>query len=180
MPDRFPVFGIRRIASSSFLTFETEHRWTPEGETVRRDIVRHPGSVVIVPWDGERVHMLRQFRAAVNDVVLELPAGKLDVAGEDPADTAIRESIEEIGMAPGRVSLMQTCYISPGFTDELSWIYLAEDLAPVAADPQGAEEVHAERLSLDVAEIRRLVDGGNLRDATTLIGLLALLRHIET
>jgi ADP-ribose pyrophosphatase len=174
----FPLLGRRRIARSSFLTFDREYRWTPGGGLVRRDVVRHPGSVVVIPWDGERVHALRQYRAPVDALVLELPAGKLDVDGEAPELTAVRESIEEIGMRPERVTLLQRCWISPGFTDEFTWIYLAEGLTAVPADPQGAEELHAEQVALTVEEVEHLVDTGEVRDATTLIGLLALLRHL--
>ncbi|HSG78637.1 MAG TPA: NUDIX hydrolase [Acidimicrobiia bacterium] len=175
----FPLLGRRRIARSSFLTFDREYRWTPGGDVVRREVVRHPGSVVVIPWDGERVHALRQYRAPVDTAVLELPAGKLDVAGEAPELTAVRECIEEIGMRPERVTLLQRCWISPGFTDEFTWIYLAEGLTEVSADPQGAEELHAEQIGLTVGEVRDLVDAGEVRDATTLIGLMALLRHVE-
>lgn len=174
----FPLLGRRRIARSSFLTFEREYRWTPAGGLVRREVVRHPGSVVVIPWDGERVHVIRQYRAAVDTAVLELPAGKLDVAGEAPEATAVRESIEEIGMRPDRVTLLHRCWISPGFTDEFTWIYLAEGLTTVPADPQGAEEIHAEQIALTIDEVRVLVDEGSVRDATTLIGFMALLRHL--
>ena len=178
MSSEFPLLGRRRIARTAFLTFDREYRWTPSGGLVRREVVRHPESVVVIPWDGTRVHLLRQYRSAVDRSVLELPAGKLDIAGEPPEDTAIRESIEEIGLRPATLTLLQRCWISPGFTDELSWIYLAEDLERVTADPQGAEEVHAEQVSLSIEQVIGLVDRGEIRDATTLIGLLALLRHL--
>ncbi|MDX1691017.1 MAG: NUDIX hydrolase [Acidimicrobiia bacterium] len=180
MDDRpFPLLGRRRIARSSFLTFEREHRWAPDGSGVRREVVRHPGSVVVVPWDGTHVHALRQYRAPVDAVVLELPAGKLDVRDEPPAQTAIRECVEEIGMRPERVRLLQQCWISPGFTDEYTSIFLAEGLETVPSDPQGAEELHAEMVRLDPDEVEALLDEGGLRDATTIIGLMALLRHLE-
>ena len=86
--------------------------------------------------------MVRQFRAAVDAELLELPAGKRDVHGEPTEVTAARELAEEVGRRAGRLELLARFYNSPGFTDELSWLYLAQDLTAVPIDRQGAEEQH--------------------------------------
>lgn len=174
----FSLLGRRRVARSSFLTLERSYYLTPDGGWMVRELVRHPGSVVIVPWDGERVHLIRQYRAAAEVALLELPAGKLDVAGELPAESAVRESIEEIGMQPGRLRRLHGAYSSPGFTDELCHIYLAEALVPVGSDPQGAEERSADVVALTIDEVETALSDGSIVDATTLIGLYALLRHL--
>ena len=171
----FEVLGTRRVADLAFLTVDREFLMGPGG-WVTRDVVRHPGSVVVVPWDGERVTFIRQFRAAVGRTVLELPAGKLDVAGEPPADTAVREAIEEIGRLPRRLTLLHTSLASPGFTDEISYIFLAEDLESVASDPQGLEEEVADVVEWDLDDVEQALADGVFEDSTTLIGVLALLR----
>ena len=108
-----------------------------------RDVVHHPGAVVVVPLTASRtVVMVRQFRAAVDAELLELPAGKRDVRGEPTEITAARELAEEIGRRAGRLDLLARFYNSPGFSDEFSWLYLAQDLSVAPLDRQGAEERH--------------------------------------
>lgn len=175
----FPLLGSRRVARTSFLTVERVYHLAPAGGWTRRDVVRHPGSVVVVPWDGARFHFILQFRVPVGRPVLEFPAGKLDVAGEPPTEAARRELAEEIGLAAGRLTLLHTVLPSPGFTDEVGHVYLAEDLSPVAADPQGSEEAAAETLALDAAEVARRLRGGEIEDATTLVGAYAALARLN-
>ena len=177
MSEGFERIGSRRVATLAFLDVERAYYRTPDGGSMVRDLVRHPGSVVVVPWSGEAVFLIRQYRAAAGGSLLELPAGKLDVPGETPEQTAIRETVEEIGMRPGRLTRLHEVFLSPGFTDESSRIFLAEDLEPVDIDPQGAEEQHAEVVSMTLDAVRGAIDAGTIRDATTLIGLYALLQQ---
>jgi ADP-ribose pyrophosphatase len=171
----FTPLGRRRVARTSFLTLERVYHLADDGQWSRRDVVRHPGSVVVAPFDGEAIHFIRQFRAPVGRAVLELPAGKLDVSGEPPEQTAHRELAEELGLRAGRLTRVHAALLSPGFTDELSHIYMAEDLSPVDARPQGPEEEAAERLAIPLGEVRRLLAEGAFEDATTLIGVYAVL-----
>ena len=83
---------------------------TPSGASMVREIVHHMGSVSVVPWTGSRVVLLRQYRAPVGDWIYEIPAGKRDVPGEDPIDTARRECIEEVGLSPDRLTLLHEFY----------------------------------------------------------------------
>jgi len=176
--DPFALLGSRRVARLTFLTVDREYRMGEKG-WMARDVVRHPGSVVIVPWDGERILFIRQYRTPVARAVLELPAGKLDVPGEPPEATAMREAVEEIGRRPGALSLLHTVLASPGFTDERSWIYLAEDLEVVSASPQGVEEESAQVIGLTLAEVATALADGTLEDATTLIGVYAALDRLS-
>jgi ADP-ribose pyrophosphatase len=145
----------------------------PSGERFERDLVRHPGAVSVVPVvRGGEVLMVRQYRAAVETELLEIPAGKRDVAGEPPEETARRELIEEVGMRPGRLELLAEFYNSPGFCDERSFVFLALDLEPVGpADPQGPEEqvMTVERVAL--ADVPRMIQTGAIVDAKSIIGL---------
>jgi ADP-ribose pyrophosphatase len=178
MTSEFQQLGFRRVARTSFLTVERTYVLGPAGGWTVRDIVRHPGSVVVVPWDGERFSFIRQYRAPVGRRVLELPAGKLDVAGEHPEDSARRELVEEIGMDAATIAHLTTVFPSPGFTDEVSYIYLAEDLSPVGSAPQGIEEAAAELVVLTAEEVARALRSGEIDDATTAVGLYAALARV--
>lgn len=144
----------------------------PDGHRFERDVVHHPGAVVVVPVTAEgRVLMVRQFRAAVGDELLEIPAGKRDVDGEDPEVTAQRELAEEVGRRAGRIELLARFYNSPGFTDEFSWLYLARDLSEVPLDRQGAEEQVMTVEEVALAAVPDLIRRGELVDAKSIIGL---------
>ena len=146
------------------------------GESVR-DLVRHPGAVAVVALDDEdRVVLLRQYRHPVGRYLWELPAGLRDADGEPPLETAKRELAEEVELAAGRWSLLTTHYSSPGFSDELVLVYLAEELSP-AARPDGFTVEHeeldmtVERVPLGEA-VQRVFDG-DIRNAAAVVGLLA-------
>ncbi len=165
--------SLLRIASARFEG--------PDGEQFNRDIVHHPGAVVMVPLTpDDTVIMVRQFRAAVGGELLELPAGKRDVHDEPTEVTAARELAEEIGRQAGRLELLARFYNSPGFSDELSWIYLARDLTPVAHDRQGAEEQHMTIEEIPLAAAPRLIASGAIVDAKSIIGLTLTSWHRMT
>jgi 8-oxo-dGTP pyrophosphatase MutT (NUDIX family) len=174
----FALLGKRLLARGAFITMERAYYLAAKGGWTARDVIRHPGSAAAVPWDGCRVHLVRQYRAALGSALLELPAGKLDVPGEPPRETARRECEEELGLRPGRVTLLHAAHTSPGFTDELTWVYLAEDLERVPASPQGVEEAGATAASFDLDEVAALLAAGSFRDAKTILGLYALLRRL--
>ena len=118
--------------------------------------------------------LISQHRVAVDENLLEIPAGKCDEPGESLRDTATRECEEEVGFRPGRLTHLQTFYTTPGFSDEVIHLFLAEQLEPVETRPAGIEEEQAEVVRLPIDEALRRVRGGDIRDAKTLIGLLAL------
>jgi ADP-ribose pyrophosphatase len=144
----------------------------PDGQVFERDVVHHPGAVGIVPLhDDGTVTLVRQYRAALDDLLLELPAGLRDVHGEPDADTAARELVEEVGLAAGGLELLVTFRNSPGFCDESVSVFLATDLTEVADDRQGVEEQAMEVLRLGLDEALGLIDTGEITDAKTIIGL---------
>lgn len=148
---------------------------SPSGEEFDRDIVRHPGAVAVlaISRPGHAL-VLRQWRPSVEDYLLEAPAGTLDVAGEAPEAAAARELAEEAGVSAARLTPVGRTLNTPGFCDQVSWLYLAEDLSPADREPSGAEEVHAEVLEVTLAE---LADATTLVDATTrMLALIALRR----
>ena len=146
----------------------------PDGEEFERELVEHPGAVSVVPIvdEGTAALLVRQFRAPLGASLLEIPAGKRDVAGEAPELTARRELEEEVGMRAGRLEKLAEFYNSPGFCDEHSFVFMGLDLEPCALDRQGVEEQHMtiEKVALD--DVPGLIAGGALTDAKSIIGLM--------
>ena len=143
----------------------------PDGNEFERDVVHHPGAVVVVPVIDGEVILVRQYRAAVDRLLLELPAGKRDVTDEPVEVTAHRELEEEVGMRAGSMEKLAEFYNSPGFCDEHSFLFLATDLTPCATAFQGHEEQHMtiERVPLD--DVTGLIASGELVDAKSIVGL---------
>lgn len=145
----------------------------PGGERFERDVVRHPGAVAVVPVteDGQIV-LVRQYRAPVDQELLEIPAGTLDVPGEQRAAAAARELEEEVGLRPGRLEELCTFYNSPGFCDERTTLFLAQELTPVPERRAGAEEraMVVERRPLEA--LGDLLATGEVLDGQTVLGWL--------
>jgi ADP-ribose pyrophosphatase len=149
----------------------------PDGQEFTRDVVKHPGAVSIVPLlDDESVVMVRQFRAALDKLVLEIPAGKLDEVGEPPEDCARRELVEEVGYEAGQLVHLTSFAQSPGFCDEVNHVYLATDLSKTDASTQGIEEEHMTVEVVPLADIPAAIASGEIIDAKTIIGLLLTMR----
>ncbi len=150
----------------------------PDGSTVVRELVTHPGSVAVLPRDGDDVVLLRQMRVPAGRELLEIPAGLLDEPGESPEVAAARECEEEVGLRPGRLTLLASFFNSPGYSDEFTRLYLAEDLTEVAARPGNAEERAATVVRLHLDAALAMVETGDIVDAKTALALtLAALGH---
>ena len=147
-----------------------------DGEEVEREWVAHPGAVAVVAHDGERVWLVRQPREAVGEPdLLELPAGKFDVEGEPPLETAKRELREEIGKAADHWEPLKSFYSSAGFTDETIELWLATGLSDDRAETEEDERI--EVVAHPLAELDGLI--AEVRDAKTLIGLLLLRERLR-
>ena len=144
----------------------------PDGTSFERDLVHTPGAVSVVPAtdDGHAV-LVRQYRAAVGEHLLESPAGKRDVPGEPPELTAHRELAEEVGLVAGRLEPLASFYNSVGFCDELSHVFLGLELSEVPRDTQGVEEAHMTIERVALADVPAMIADGRLLDAKTIIGL---------
>ena len=156
----------------------------PQGSTFTRDIVRSPGAVAIVPilWDTQgraEVVLVRQYRAAFDTAVIEVPAGMRDVADEQPQETARRELMEESGYLAGSLHLLHQFLPSPGMTDAVLHVYLATELTSVNRRTHGPEEDHMEVLVIPLDEAVEMVLRGEIRDAKATIGLLLAERHLS-
>ena len=174
MSSRFERVGGETKYEGKVFTVVEETFRHEDGEEVTRDIVRNPGAVGVVAHDGERIYLVRQPREALGvPDLLELPAGKLDVEGEEPLEAAKRELAEEIGKAAEHWEHLHSYYASPGFTDEECIVYLATGLSDAEAELDEHERIDIETRPL--AELDALID--EVRDAKTLIGLLELRRR---
>ena len=148
----------------------------PTGHTVDMEIVRHPGSVVLlpIPQPGSII-LIRQYRYTIDRWIWELPAGSLK-PGEDPDAAAARECEEEIGLAPGKVTRLRGYYPTPGFCDELMIYYRCEDLRAPAPDSTARkdDDEEIEPKTFTLAGARALVESGDIVDLKTLAGLSLL------
>jgi ADP-ribose pyrophosphatase len=151
----------------------------PNGEKVTREITRHPGAVCIVPVIESKVVMIRQFRPATDDHLLEIPAGKRDVEGESPDVTAHRELREEVGLMSQNLVELAQFYNSPGFCDEYSYCYLALDCEEVDDDRQGLEEQYMSIKRVSLLEAASYIASREIIDAKTIIGISLAMQYLN-
>lgn len=148
-----------------------------EGGTVVREFQRHPGAVGVLALDGrDRVLLLRQYRHPVRHALWELPAGLLDVAGEDPRAAAVRELAEEADLVAGTWHVLLDWFNSPGGSDEAFRLFLARDLTPVPEAERhvrGEEELGMPVRWVDLDDARDAVLAGGLHNPTAVTGVLA-------
>jgi len=150
--------------------------WADEqGRTIQREVVRHPGAVVIVPKLGsDRVVLVKNHRIAVDEALWELPAGTRE-PGEEPIITAKRELEEETGYCAGRIETIGKFFTSPGFCDELIHVYVADDLKFVGQRLEPHEKIEAHEMSW--AKTLAMIDDGTICDCKTIAALLMVQRR---
>lgn len=167
-----------------FSTVVRETVATPDGDEVVREVVHHDDAVAVVPvLDDGRIVLLRQYRQPLRRYVLEIPAGKMDVPGEDPQEVAHRELAEEIAHDARELVHLVSFHNSSGWTTETTHVYLGLGLHPVPP-PEGftpeGEEADMETVTLRVEDAISAAHAGELSDAKTLVGLLLAAPHLRT
>jgi ADP-ribose pyrophosphatase len=162
----------RRVFDGHLISVRVDEVELADGRRTRREIVEHPGAVVIAAWDGERLATVRQWRHPAGAELLELPAGTLD-PGEAPLATAARELAEECGLAAGSWVEGPRFYSAPGFCTELLHSFVATDLVEAPSIADADEELETGWLTLP--EALAAIDEGRVMDAKSiaLIGWLA-------
>jgi len=172
----FQALGGETVYDGKIVDVRIERFRHADGEEVSREIVRHQGAVAVVAHDERDVWLVRQPREAVDEpALLEIPAGRLDVAGEQPLAAAQRELAEEIGRGARSWEPIVTYYTGAGFTDEQVHLFDATELYGSHADSEENERIEIVRWPLV-----RLDDAlAECRDAKTLIGLLWLARRLN-
>jgi ADP-ribose pyrophosphatase len=142
----------------------------PNGNTARREVVRHSGAVAVVPIDKDgNVILVRQYRHAAGRILLEIPAGTLH-KDEDPELCAIRELQEETGYKPGKLRKIGGSFVAPGYTTEFIHLYLATDLSESRLNMDDDEFIEVLRLPMD--EVINRIRSGDIVDGKTLNGVL--------
>jgi ADP-ribose pyrophosphatase len=140
------------------------------GQTVRRDVVLHPGAVAVLPLvDADQVCLLRNHRPVVGDVLWEIPAGTLE-PGEPVEDAAVRELAEETGYRAGRWQKLLAFFPSPGVLSERTHLFAAHDLTAGAMHPEADEQLEPQVVPWSQALAWAL--DGTIRDAKTLVAVL--------
>lgn len=163
--------GSQVTHEGKMITVRVESFRYPDGSQHEREVVTHPGAVAILAHDGERLYMVVQPREPVDEeALLELPAGKLDVEDETPLECAQRELEEEVGLRAAEWRQLKRIYSSPGFTDEVVYIFEATGLEQVEADPGEGERIEVVKFAFD--ELDRAIE--QCVDAKSLVGLLLL------
>jgi len=143
---------------------------SPDGQTIRRDMIIHPGAVVILPiLDRDHICLLRNHRFVIGETLWEVPAGTLE-PDEPIEDAAIRELIEETGYRAGKMQYFGFFYASPGVMDEKLHLYFATELTAGEAKPEIDEELEPHTIRFD--EAIRMALSGEIVDAKTVTALL--------
>jgi 8-oxo-dGTP pyrophosphatase MutT (NUDIX family) len=163
--------GSRTTHEGELVSVRIDEIRYPDGTTVKREVVSHPGSVTIVAHDEQRLYMVRQPRPAVGEPsLLELPAGKLDREEESPLECAKRELREETGLEADQWREMKCVFTSPGFSDEQVHVFIASGLSRRDPDPEESERI--EIVEVPVEELDETIE--QCVDAKSLVGLLLL------
>lgn len=159
----------KNIYEGKVVTLKVDKVQVHNGRLASREIVVHPGACAIVAVKDEKVILVRQFRKAVEQNILELPAGKLD-PGEDPLKCAVRELQEETGYIARNVKKLGSIYPTPGYCNEIIHLFYSDDLELGEAHPDEHESIDIEMYSID--EIVEKVHKGEIRDGKTVAGIL--------
>ena len=163
----------KTLYEGKILTLKKDEVLLDNGNTAFREVVHHSGgSTVLCEKDG-KILFVRQFRYPYKKEILELPAGKLNV-GETPKETAIRELKEEAGVVAKDLELLFECYPSPGYTDEIIYIYKANEFTLDEACLDEDEFLSA--IWIEKSKVKEMIKNQEIKDGKTLIALLTIIK----
>ena len=163
--------GSEPIYEGSFVSISRDTVRLANGNESKRIVIRHPGAAsVLAETENGEIVLVRQWRYAVGEAVLELPAGKLDVAGEDPAECALRELAEETPYTADSVKLLHTFYTAVGFCDEKMYLYRAFNISK-SSNLHPDQDEFVETVLLSRQAVREAIINNQIQDGKTLVGL---------
>lgn len=166
----------RTIYEGRIFNLDVDRVQLPGGHIIDMEIVRHPGSVVLLPTpSAHEIILIRQYRYTIDKWIWEVPAGSLK-PGEDPVEAAARECEEEIGLRPAVVERLRSFYPTPGFCNEEMSFFRCSDLRPPAPDSTARkdEDEELEPKTFTLREARELLRSGEIIDLKTAVGLTLL------
>jgi ADP-ribose pyrophosphatase len=173
--ENMKVISSKEVLKNKLFRVVDEVATDPGGFEIRRSIVRHSGSAVMMAVDNEdRVLLVRQFRLPAGKEMWELPAGRID-PGESAEEAAPRELREETGYEAKTWTLLSSFWASPGYVDEKMNLFLAEDLTAGEQQPMEDERIEIGWFGKD--ELHQMIRRGEIEDAKTLIGYFLWLEH---
>jgi len=171
------IHASKEIFNNRKFSFVSEKITLPNGIDAEMAFVRHPGSTVIVPvFEDGSVGLIKQFRHPVNQYLYEIPAGTMN-PGEMPQNCAKRELEEETGYAAGQLIALGWTFLLPAYSDECSYVYLAEKLTKTAQklDPDEIIEV----FQFSMQEIQDMIDRDEIVDALSILAIYRAMRYLE-
>ncbi len=177
MSGNYEVVSSKEIYKGGIFTIKQDVITLPNGKNATRDILLHNGASAVLPIDNNgNIILVRQHRHPVNDFVLEMPAGKLEL-NEDPKECAIRELEEEIGYKSNDFSFMFKTYIAVGYSSEVIHIYLAKDLVKTKQNLDEDEFLDIEVYSLEKA--LEMINDGTILDSKTIASILFYKNYLD-
>ncbi|TJX61439.1 NUDIX hydrolase [Soehngenia saccharolytica] len=158
-----------RIYDGKILNLRVDTVELPDKKYSKREIVEHPGAVAIIAInENKEMIMIRQYRKAIDKILLEIPAGKLEL-NEEPIESAKRELKEETGYTADKIEYVMEFYTSPGFSNEKIYLFLAQGLTEGEQELEVGEYIDVEKYSLD--ELMKMIKLGEIVDSKTIIGI---------
>ncbi|GAA0327525.1 NUDIX hydrolase [Oceanobacillus oncorhynchi] len=164
----------KKIFEGNIIDVQLDEVRLPNGETAQRELVYHPGAVAIIPITPDnKIVLVEQYRKPLERTLVEIPAGKLE-QNENPLTAAVRELEEETGYTTTNLSQVTSFYTSPGFANELVYVYVTNDLIKMENPPAGDDDEFVEIMEVTLDEAKDLVEEGRIQDAKTNYAVLYL------
>lgn len=148
----------------------------PDKKYSKREIVEHSGSVGIIPIIANSIVLVKQFRKSVEKILLEIPAGKIEI-NEEPRETALRELREETGYTTEKLEYLFEFYTSPGFSNEKMYLFLSDELLEGETSFESNEYIELEKVKIE--DLIKMVDRGEITDSKTIIGIFYAEKYIN-
>ncbi|MBC8172035.1 MAG: NUDIX hydrolase [Anaerolineae bacterium] len=170
------IVSTRKVYSGKIVKLDVHEVILPDGQHSKREVVRHPGAVAVIALDDqEQLLLVRQFRLAAKQVMIEIPAGTL-YPEEPPEECAMREMQEETGYKPAVLESLGGFFVAPGYTTEFIHLFFATGLTPSPLPGDVDEFIEVLRLPLPAA--LKMIETGEIMDGKTITGLLRVARRM--
>jgi ADP-ribose pyrophosphatase len=170
------LISSEKLLETSIFSVTQDHALDPDGFEIKRAIVQHGGSAVMMPVDDKnRILLVKQYRLPARSFLWELPAGRVD-KGETLLQAAKRELREETGYKARKWTKLASFWVSPGFLSEKMTVFVAEDLTEGDQEPMEDERIHLQWFR--PKELDEMVESGKIQDAKTIVGFLAWRRYL--